>query len=72
MFRPGRMGRRVAVVAERIFPELRTIADAAAAAEEASRTKSSYFGIPLSTAAAPARALSLEFARLPDLLPGGV
>ena len=38
MFRPGRMGRRVTAIPERIFPELRTIADAAAAAEEASRT----------------------------------
>ena len=66
------MGRRATAGAERIFPEVRTTVDAAAAAEDASRTKSSYVGIPLSTAAAPARALSLEFARLPDLLPGGV
>ena len=68
------MGRRVAVVSERIFPEVRAIVDAAAAAEDASRMKSSYFGISLSTAAAPAdaRALALELALLPDLLPGGV
>ena len=74
MFRPGRMGRRVTAVSERIFPELCAIVDAAAAAEDASRTKSSYFGIPVSTAAAPAdaRALALELALLPDLLPGGV
>ena len=39
MFRPGRMGRRVTAVSERIFPELRAI-DAAAAAEDVARTKS--------------------------------
>ena len=72
MFRLGRMGRRVTVVSERIFPELRAIVDAAAAAEDVSRTESSYFGRPVSTAAAPARALALELALLPDLLPGGV
>jgi hypothetical protein len=39
------MGRRATAGSERIFPEVRTYVDAAAAAEEASRTKSSYFGI---------------------------